>query len=339
MAKIDDVAKLAGVSKGTVSNVFTQKRPVRKEVITRVLQAADELHFRPNYWARTLSMKETRIIGLSMPSEETKFSQFHLSFINGVLQVCYGEGYRLLINTLASDSHVALRYSTTNPVDGEIFLDPTEHDERLTQRTSGSPAVVIVGRPPDGIAEELPYVDNDSETIAEQVTQYLLNLGHAKILFLNTPKERTVAEDRKRGYERALLQAGCSIRSELHIYEPVDAPSLNYGYEAMKQMLLKPTLPFTAVIAGSDKIALGVYRACAELGFAIPNDISVFAFENDSVFYSEFIPPLSGVTLHAEDIGREAARVLIERIQNPSAPIAKTIIPSEIIVRESCTSR
>lgn len=335
MANIEDVAKLAGVSKGTVSNVFTQKRPVRKEVVERVLRVASELHFKPNYWARTLSMKETRIIGLSMQAEQTKFSQFHLSLINGVLQVCFDHGYRLLVNTLAADYQVALRYSTTNPVDGEIFLDPKQEDERLMRRTEADPPAVVVGRPADGMDTKLCYVDNDSKAVAEQATQYLIDLGHKDILFLNTPRERTVAEDRRLGYERALHKAGWNVRPELHVYEQLGGNSLAYGYETTK-ILLAGRRSFSAVLAGTDKIALGVYRAAVERGVSIPDDISVFVFENESVFSEEFNPPLSGISLHAEDIGREAALLLLERLKSPAAAVLNTIIPSEIVVRESC---
>ncbi len=335
MTNIRDVARLAGVSKGTVSNVFTQKRAVRKEVVDRVLRAAHELNFKPNYWARTLSMKETRIIGLSMQAEQTKFSQFHLSLINGVLQVCYDQGYRLLINTRAADHKRDLRHSTTDPVDGEILLDPQENDERFIRRTETSPPAVVVGRPPEALGTQFCYVDNDSVASAKKATQFLIDLGHRHILFLNTPKERTVSEDRRRGYESAIHQAGYEIHPELHIYERLNTHSLEYGQTTTREMLAQGRT-FSAIIAGSDKIALGVYQAAMEMRVSIPGQLSVFAFENDTVFTSEFCPPLTGITLNAERIGSEAASLLIERLRNPSTPTVYRLIPTEIIIRESC---
>ncbi|MFD1676420.1 LacI family DNA-binding transcriptional regulator [Alicyclobacillus fodiniaquatilis] len=335
MANIDDVARLAGVSKGTVSNVFTQKRGVRKEVAERVLKAAQALNFKPNYWARTLSMKQTSIIGLRMPGENTKFSKFHLSLINGVLQTCFEHGYRLLVNTLATDYQEMPKYMTTNPVDGEIFLDPEHNDARLMQRTELDPPAVVVGRPPEALRHRLCYVDNDNETTAEQVTSYLLELGHRDILFLNTSQQRTVSVDRKRGYEKALIQAGIALKPKLHIFKNPSTPSLDYGFRSIRELVTKG-VSFSAVVTDTDKVALGVYRAAAELGLSIPNDISVFAFSDDSVFSPEFHPPLSGVSLNAEELGREAANLLIRRIQDNSAPIVHQTILSNLVVRQSC---
>jgi DNA-binding LacI/PurR family transcriptional regulator len=335
MANIDDVARLAGVSKGTVSNVFTQKRPVRREVAERVLQVAKELNFKPNYWARTLSMKETRIIGLSMPAERAKFSQFHMSLMNGVLQVCYDHGYRLLVNTLTPDYQGESKHITTNPVDGEIFLDPEQQDTRLDGYTDSDPPVVVIGRPPERYQSRVSYVDNDNEAMAEQVTRYLLELGHENILFLNATNERTVSADRQRGYQKAFLQAGVRMRPELHVFKRLDVPSVDYGYQTLKDVFSNH-ISFSAVITDTDKVALGVYRAAMELGISIPQDISVFAFSDDSVFAPEFNPPLSGVSLNSEELGREAAALLIERIRDNSAPVIHKIIPSHLVLRESC---
>lgn len=335
MTTIDDVARLSGVSKGTVSNVFTQNRPVRKEVANRVLKVAQELNFKPNYWARTLSVKKTSIIGLSMPGEQTKFSQFHMSLMNGVLQVCYTHGYRLLVNTLSSDYQVQAKYFTTSPVDGEILLDPEQNDIRLGERTKSDPPAVVVGRPPEPLRSQLCYVDNDNELTAEQVTQYLLGLGHQKILFLNTSEERTVSIDRKRGYEKALRQAGVSIQPELHKFKSATISSLEYGLQSIHDLVAQ-NVSFSAVVTDTDKVALGVYRAASELGLSIPSNLSVFAFSDDSVFAPEFHPPLSGVSLNAEELGHEAASLLIRRIEDNTAPNIHQTVLSSLVVRESC---
>lgn len=335
MANISDVARLAGVSKGTVSNVFTQKRPVRKEVAARVLQVAQELNFKPNYFARTLSIKKTNIIGLSIPAEKTKFSQFHLSLINGVLQGCYEHGYRLLVNTLASDYRQASKYVTTNPVDGEIFLDPEEKDARLEQHLNSDPPIVVVGRPPEPFRSKLCYVDNDNEATAARVTEYLIELGHQDILFLNAAKERTVSADRQRGYENALSRAGIRLKPQLHVFKDLVTPSVDYGYQSIKDSI-ENHISFSAVITDTDKVALGVYRAASELGLTIPSDLSVFAFSDDSVFAPEFHPPLSGVSLNAEKLGRAAVELLMQRIHDDSSSCVNEMVPSTLVIRDSC---
>ncbi|MDB5084020.1 MAG: LacI family transcriptional regulator [Bacilli bacterium] len=335
MATIEDVAKAAGVSKGTVSNVFSKKRPASKEVTKRVIEIANQLNYKPNYWARTLAIKETRIIGLKMPGENSKFSQFHLALLNGVLHVCYENGYRLLVNTLSPEFQNQIQNVSSDPVDGEIYLDPEQNDGRLDHRTQSDPPAVVIGRPPRGLESSLCYVDNDNEATAEQVTSYLLELGHRNILFLNTSKARTVSEDRKRGYDKAFINKELEVQQELSLFKQIDISSLLYGYQSIKEMDSK-RVPFSAVITDSDKVALGVYRAAIDLGLSIPNDISVVAFSDESIVAPEFAPPLSSVYLNAEELGREAARILLERIQDNRVPVTHHIIQSKLVIRESC---
>lgn len=305
-------------------------------MIERVLNAAKQLDFKPNYWARTLSMKETRIIGLTMLGEQTKFSQFHLNLMNGVLRVCYEQGYRLLVNTLAAEQQRSFKHWTTDPVDGEIMLDPELDDQRLQRRSPSGPPLVIVGRPAGAFEGQFCCVDNDNTAIAEQVTQYLFDLGHQDILLLNTSRDRTVAVDRLRGYENVVVKAGRSVDQRLCVFKDPSIPSVEYGYQSIHEIWSSGTR-FSAVIADSDKVALGVYRAAMELGLSIPGHISIFAFSDDSVFAPEFHPPLSGVSLNAETLGSEAANLLIERIKDNTAPVLRKIVPTSLVIRASCS--
>ncbi|GMA61331.1 LacI family transcriptional regulator [Alicyclobacillus fastidiosus] len=335
MATIDEVAKIAKVSKGTVSNVFSRKRYVSPDVVERVLSAADKLNFKPNYWARTLTTKETRIIGLNMPAERMKFSQFHLSLLNGALQECYEHGYRLLVNTLSSEYLSKVEFMASDPTDGEIILDPEVNDKRIKERMTNGTSLVVVGRPAGDYINQIPYVDNDNISVAECVIAYLIGKGHRHVLFLNSFRSRTVARDRTWGYELAYRNAGLEMNPELVLDRDDSLTSVEFGYTRMKQML-KAYPEITAVATDTDKMALGVYRAVAEMGLKIPDDLSVIAFSDDSVFSSEFSPPLSGMRLNAERLGREAAGLLIERIRDPSTLVTNKIIPAELVIRESC---
>ncbi|REE92826.1 DNA-binding LacI/PurR family transcriptional regulator [Paenibacillus taihuensis] len=149
MATIDDVAKASGVSKGTVSSVFSKKRSISKEVTERVLAAARSLNYRPNYWARSLANRSTRILGLNIRGESFKFGQFHLSLLNGVLRICYEHGYRLLVNTLSPSYLNQVENIASDPIDGEILLDPMEGDARIEDRLRSGIPIVIIGRPPE----------------------------------------------------------------------------------------------------------------------------------------------------------------------------------------------
>lgn len=336
MSSINDVAKLAGVSKSTVSNVFSQKRPISKEVSERVLQAARELNYKPNYLARSLAVKQTRIIGINMPGERAKFSQFHLSLLNGVLSECYEKGYRLLVNTLSAAFKEKVEFIASDPVDGEIILDPTEeNDQRVEDRMNLGLPFVIVGKPPKLFETAISYVDNDNFAIAAQVTKYLLSLGHERILFLNAPEYRTVSKDRYQGYTYAFTSAGLSSESALVSFLDDRKTSAEFGYERTKAVL-EAGSNVTAIITDSNKMASGVYRAAKELGYRIPDDLSVISFSNESTYANILNPPLTCVDLNAEILGREAAKLLLEKLEDKHSIVKRMIIPSEFIERDSC---
>jgi DNA-binding LacI/PurR family transcriptional regulator len=339
LTKIDDVAKACGVSKSTVSNVFSKKLPISKEVTERVLAVAKELNYRPNYWARSLANKSTKIIGLNIRGELFKFSQFHLALLNGVLRVCYDHGYRLLINTLPPSYHNQVELIASDPVDGEILLDPEIGDPRIEECLRHKVPVVLIGRPDEAYESKVSYVDNDNMVAAKLVIHYLLSLGHRDILFLNAPADRTVTEDREYGFHQAFREAGFEPPTDRVVYKPdPNVSSVSFGYETALAML-RSDPNITAVVADSDKMALGVYQAAQTLSLRIPEQLSVFAFSEDSVFSQEFTPPLTGMKLHPERLGEEAAKLLIEQLLQKSNVSKRTLIASEPIYRGSCAKR
>ncbi|MCI3923736.1 LacI family transcriptional regulator [Paenibacillus sp. TRM 82003] len=342
MSTIEDVAKAAGVSKSTVSNVFSKKRPISREVSERVIDAARELNYKPNYWARSLANKETRILGINMVGEKVKFGTFHMTLLNGVLDACYGKGYRLLVNTLPADYSNQLENWSTDPVDGEILLDPVSDDPRLEDRLGRGIPVVVIGRPSERFESSVSYVDNDNAGAGRDVTRYLLGLGHRRIVFLNAPKGRTVAQDREAGYRRALQEAGLAYDATLMTYkEDNDESSIDFGYRHAKRWLTSGS-GVTAFIADTEKAAQGVYLAADELGLRIPQDVSVISFSVEGSHAPDIQPPLCSVRLNGEVLGREAAGLLIEgcaaksKAASASAFVRRIIIPSELIPRGSC---
>ncbi|UVI31262.1 LacI family DNA-binding transcriptional regulator [Paenibacillus spongiae] len=335
MATIDDVAKAAGVSKSTVSSVFSRKRPISKEVTERVLVVANQLNYKPNFWARTLTNKTTNIIGLNMQGEKIKFSQFHLTLMNGVLKECYDHGYRLLVNTLSGEYLSQVEHLSSNPVDGEILLDPSQNDPRISELVLQEHPLVVIGRPSFEFESRICYVDNDNLHTAQKVTEYLLELGHRRILFLNASRSRTVSEDRANGYLRAFKKLKLTSDSNLIVYKDDALHSAEYGYFYMKQMM-SASHGITAVITDSDKVALGIYQGAKEMNISIPSDLSVFAFSNDSIFAHEFTPSLSGVRLNGETLGSAAAKLLIDQLKQGEQIATRILIPTELIIRDSC---
>ncbi|QGG57018.1 LacI family DNA-binding transcriptional regulator [Paenibacillus sp. B01] len=339
MATIEDVARAAGVSKGTVSSVFSKKRPISKEVTERVLEAARGLNYKPNYWARSLASRSTRIIGLNIRGEPYRFGPFHLALMNGVLRVCYEHGYRLLVNTLSPDYLSQVENLASDPVDGEIILDPSaKGDARIEDRLASGTPLVVIGRPSAEHEAKVSYVDHDNAGLAAGVTRCLLELGHRDILFLNAPELRTVAEDRAHGYREAYRKAGLEPPPQRLLHKPERGLSSHqFGFDAASAMLERhPAI--TAVIADNEMMALGVYKAAESLGLSIPGELSVFAFSDDAVLFPELSPPLAGVRQHAEQLGMEAAAMLIEQLRSGNSAARRTLVPAELVPRASCSA-
>ncbi|MGD7054198.1 LacI family DNA-binding transcriptional regulator [Sutcliffiella horikoshii] len=337
MTTISDVARVAGVSKSTVSSVFSKKRPISKEVSERVLMVAKELGYKPNYWARTLATKETRILGLNMRAEKVKFSQFHLSLINGVLDECNAKGYQLLINTLSQQFQQEVQNQVSSPVDGEILMDPSEKDKRLSPEIIRDKPLVVIGKPPKRYENSVSYVDNDNVGIAFEVTKHLLEIGHENILFLNAPQNRTVAQDREKGYRMACEDFGINTSRQMIAFKN-EWTSIEFGYSTTLKML-KESPSITAVITDTDKMAFGVYKAAKELNLAIPEALSVISFSDNGVLSQEFSPPLSSADLNSEQLGREATRLLTELIEANTHLIKHIVIPAGIVERGSTAIR
>jgi DNA-binding LacI/PurR family transcriptional regulator len=265
-----------------------------------------------------------------MQAENVKFSQFHLSLINGVIHECYKNGYMLLVNPLPSSGDEM----TDSPVDGVIILDPTENDVRLTDSALQDKPHVVIGKPPISLINQLTYVDNDNVALMKKATKYLIDLQHQHFLFLNAPLNRTVAKERQQGFEEAIKEANLSLDQQTTIYKPENETSIEFAYQTTMK-LLKEKPEITAIIADTDKMALGVYKAAQNLQIRIPEDLSVLAFSDDSIFTSKFIPDLTSVKLNAENLGCTAAQLLIQQIESKKRMVDHVIISAELIIQSS----
>lgn len=333
LATIDDVAKKAGVSKGTVSSVFSKKRPISRQVTERVLEVAKDLGYFPNHVARSLAIKKTMIAGLKMPvSKDSNMSGFEIQMINGVMKECSRNGYRLLLDTLPE--HDDPTQFSIDPVDGVIMLNPRKQDPRIERYKQMGIPLVLVGRP-DPMDDTVCYVDNNNRDLGFKVGEYLLGIGHRDILFLNAASDMTVAYDRESGLAESFAAQGIPFDTVqvLH-YRQYRYNAAEYGYRSILETFGK--LPYTAVIADTDRVALGVLRAARELNIDVPERLSVIALSNDATVAQETTPRLTAVDQSAEFLGAEAANILIEKM-NDSSIVHQRVIEAKLVIRESCS--
>ncbi|MBO9128142.1 LacI family DNA-binding transcriptional regulator [Bacillus sp. 165] len=332
MVTIDDVAKRAGVSKGTVSNVFSKKRPISAEVTERVLNVAKELNYVPNHVARSLAIKKTMIIGLKMPTLDMELSSFDLKVINGVVKKCSKSGYRVLLDKLYESDDSAL--FSRDPVDGVILMNPKDKDPRIAQYKQFNLPYVVIGRP-DEDDETTKFVDNNNIEIVKEVGEFLIENGHRDILFLNAAYGMTVADDRREGLKQAFDNFSLPFKEENVIYNDQEKykNASDYGFTSLLESI--KVKKFTAIIVDTDRVALGVLRAARELGIDIPNDLSLVTLSNNETLALETTPKLTSIELFPEKLGEEAAEVLINVLKEQLAP-RKKIIPAKLVIRDSC---
>ncbi|GIN69591.1 LacI family transcriptional regulator [Bacillus sp. J14TS2] len=332
MVTIDDVAKRAGVSKGTVSNVFSKKRPISTEVTERVLNIAKELNYVPNHIARSLAIKKTMVIGLKMQTTDFELSGFDLKVINGVVKKCTENGYRVLLDRVFESEESAL-YSR-DPVDGIILLNPKDDDPRIRQYKNSNLPFVVIGRPGKN-DHDTRFVDNNNIKIAKEVGEYLIDIGHQEILFLNAAKDMTVATDRREGFKLAYENYDLPFKEANIVYnnQIKHKSASDFGFYSLLEVYDKKA--HTAIIADTDRVALGVLRAARELNLEIPNYLSLIALSNNETLAMETTPKFTSVELYPEKLGEEATEVLINVLNGNLAP-KKKIIAAKLVIRESC---
>lgn len=340
MAKIDDVAQMAGVSKGTVSNVFSQKRPTSKEVTERVLRASRALNYVPNHIARSLVTKKTMAIGLTIPHGQFFFSVFHNQFINAVILEASYYGYRVLLDTMPQQE-IKTQSLASYPIDGAIVMSPTEDDERVDLLELGQIPFVTVGRGRDSTLDDRYTVDNDNAKIMQEICGYLTGKGHRNILFLNAGANMTVSTDREAAFLAAMASRGMDRHAALVRHKPdlMTSEYLNYGYDETLQAVSqsKDREPVTAIIADDDRTAFSAMNAIKDLNLRVPEDISLFVICGDMSIMDQSSPSLTSMDLQPSELGAQAVRMLMRKlgvIEDDHRN--RIIVESKIVERNSC---
>lgn len=340
MAKIDDVARLAGVSKGTVSNVFSQKRPTSKKVTEKVLKASKELNYVPNHIARSLATKKTMAIGLTVPHGNFFFSAFHNQFINDVLLEASRFGYRVLLDMLPV-LEVKTPSLASYPIDGAIVLGPMEEDERIHLLHQNGIPFVTVGKIFNSLVEDAPTVNNDNERIVHDICDYLIARGHTNLMYLNAMERMTVSVERRAAFIEALAKHQLVMRDFMHHYKPpIFADDyLQYGYAETLRVIRESGEKVTAIIADDDRAAFNAMNAIKDMGLRIPEDISLFVICGDLSMMHQTTPALTGMDLQPSELGAQSVKLLMHKIgSNEGVYPNHIIIASKIVERASCSS-
>lgn len=329
-----DVARLAGVSRATVSYVLngvTDGRvPISEETKQRVLEAIKELGYEPDARAQALRSGNTNTIALIIPDlRNPHFSEY----ATGIEEAARASGYHLLLSSTTMNDEYAVEIFkdlARRRFDGLIIassfiLEAQEAQAILKQiRERGLPIVEM---------DENYGVDSvsaDYHDATQEVMSYLLSLGHRRIGLIYGIGGHELGQDRLQPYLESLKAANIPIESDL-IAEC--GPTIEDGYQASLKVLKLSPRP-TALITINDLLAMSALRAAADLGLRIPNDLSLVGFDNIPMA-NYLVPRLTTVTKEAANLGRKAFELLLTRIQNPDLPRQQIHSPARFIVRES----
>lgn len=327
-----DVARLAGVSRTTVSFVLNGNNPngvlISEETRQRVLDAVDQLGYVVNAGAQALRSGDTKTIGVMFPIYE---NPFFWEILKGISREANQSGYKVLLANSALDDEQASQTVSElaeQRVDGLIFMIEFESlpDQTMEQlRNSTHPIVEM-----SSTFSEFDQIHQGYAEGTNTLMQYLFDLGHRRIGFIYGVEKPQHGLDRLNAYRQKLEAVGIAFDEKL-VYGC--GPTLEDSYQAAYNFLQQTDRP-TAIITLNDLIGMAAIRAATDLGLKVPEDLSIAGFDN--IPFSSFtVPRLTTVASEPEQNGRAAVQLLLKRLREPDEPHEVITARWKLIVRES----
>ena len=337
-----DVAKLAGVSRTTVSFVLNNRQGMAISEATRqkVLDAAAALGYTPNVAAQMLARGSTATIGLVIPKLSHLYVDVFLAqLVASVNEACHRLGLKLLIESTEDEGREPGSFVNLikgRHIDGLIVCNPRheEHQHLMLLADADIPLVVLGAGEPE--LEAYVTLGNDTYAAACVAMQHLIDLGHQRIAHLGfASSEFLAANNRYRGWRDTLMAQGIKQLDELVAYGDLSAES---GYRAMQEILQRQ-IPFTALFAGNDTLAFGAMKALREAKLRIPDDIALVGY--DDIPLAAFAdPPLTTIRSDPAKHGQLAMTLLNQQLAGKERLERKHYCePFELIVRASCGAK
>jgi LacI family transcriptional regulator len=330
---LEEVAKLSGVSRSTVSRVVNNDPNVSHVTREKVLQIIKQVNFQPNAVARSLAAGRTRILGLVIPSGiSALFSDPYFSQLTqGVAQTCNVHDYSVML-WLAEPEYERRTISKiihNRMMDGVIVAHSLMNDPLVQALLDNALPFVLVGRYPAD--SRVSYVDVDNRNSARDAVAHLLRLGRQRVATITGPQNMIAGSDRLAGYYDALRNRSLTPDPDL----VVESDFTEAGGQAAMVKLL-PYHP-DAVFVASDNMALGAIRALRDAGRRVPQDVAIVSFD-DMPFAARTDPPLTTIRQPIQRTGMAVAETLIELIESTNPSPRRIIMPTELIIRSSCGS-
>lgn len=333
---IKDIAKLAGVSRSTVSRVLNNHASVRPTVRDRILQVINEQGYTPQAAARHLVNQRTHIIGVLFPRSDYYLlnNPIFASIGQGIGQACARHGYTSMLSLGLREMEEERLFNMlrSRHFDGIIMISSGLNDPLPLLMKEAQIPYTRIGHDPN--ADDPYWVDIDDTDAAYIAVKHLIAQGHSRIACIKGPINEACTGARFRGYVQALQEAGL----------PFD-PDLVYagdwlhtsGAEAMKHFL-QLSKPPTAVFSFNDMMAVGVLHVLYERGLRVPEHLALVGFD-DLPQTKIIIPPLTTIRQPSIEMGIQATEMLIDQLEGKDCQPTHKILPATLIIRKSCGAK
>jgi len=323
---IEKVARLAGVSKATVSRVLNQHPGVRPDTRDKVLAAINICDYQPNLLARQLRTSQSHML-LVLISDIT--NPFCSRVVQGIEAEAEAQGYHILLCNSASQFHRESAYLsllTGKVVDGVITMDAATCLHELQPLIGDAPWVQCAEYDP-AIAASSVSINN--KEAAYETVRYLAEKGSRRIALVNCDMRYLYSHQREAGYRAAVEELGLPFSNVAY----AETVSCEAGSQALQTLLAGAERP-DAVFAVSDVLAVGVVHAALEAGLRVPEDLAVVGFDGIS-FTGSLNPPLTTIEQPMNQMGARSVQLLVKRIRQPQSEVVHEVLPWRRIERAS----
>jgi LacI family transcriptional regulator len=334
-ANIKDVAKKANVSTATVSNVMNTSRFVKEETRMRVLQAMEELNYRPSTVAKSLKGKDTKVIGLIIPIQPKDTSaDFFISLSNGVESVLNNVGYRLVI----SNSHENIKneldqinmYNTQfiDYIDGLIIAPTSNIGGEKSESFNIEYPVVYVDRKPN-LLEKMDTVYSNNYSVTYDAIEMMVKKKRKKIAFFSGPIDVSSTIERFEAYKDVLRRYRIELNEDLIF---VGESTFEAGYRMAKDLITSHDVDGIVVV--NNIISMGVFKYLKEKNLQIPEKISFLSYD-DFYWMGLTEPSITTIRQPSFEMGQAAAKLLLEKLEDHQKEPEEICIESTIVLRNS----
>jgi LacI family transcriptional regulator len=330
LATLEEIARIANVSRSTVSRVINDDPNVNTLTRDRVHAIIQKLDYHPNMAARGLAAGRTRILGLVIPMGVSALftDPYFPLLIQGVSSACnmHDHSVMLWIAEPEYERRTIRQILNNGLIDGVIVSSHLLADPLIEALIGQSMPFVLIGRHPD--ISKINYVDVDNQNSAREMVEYLYRQGYRRVATIYGPKNMIAGADRLDGYLMALRNKNIVPDPTLIVEGDFTEAG---GYSAMQRLI--PYRP-DAVFVGSDSMAMGALRALRDANLRVPEDVAIAGFD-DMPFAARTDPALTTVRQPIHRTGYVAAETLIDLVEHPGSNSRRIVLPTEIVIRNS----